>query len=233
MRRQAIGGISWQLSVLLVLLTASLVACETSYTLSETERYFKKSMLVDYFDIERQHQRALSSAANFYIARNISEPNNLVKERVSYHLQAAFGTHFNSAMSGPADEDLRSAIKTARAFRSQYVIYPTLQIWNSNTRRWQNFRYERVSSKRIVAKALRPGDKRSRHWTTGKQSEMQEAATIKRLRLALRLIDTASEQQIDNIQVYANAGLMSSSRNRPLERLNEPLMLLAGQMVGR
>lgn len=214
---------------LLSCLTFILPACEPHYTLKQSQKLLQGTRVVDSYRIDRQQGFALSTRAHFYIANNASEDNSLVKLLITRHLHDALSSQFDAVLLGMGDEGFGEALQSARSLKTDYLVYPTVQIWNDHTKVWQDYRYSVPTQAMILRPPVNKGE-RLKH--EGSHIVVKREDLSGELRVLLKIIDVRSGHQVENVVVTTAPGVFYNENKRPLDFLHKPFAELARALAG-
>lgn len=192
----------------LTLTLASLVGlsgCTASYTLETTKKLGRSLKVVDHFTIERVNRWSLSPQSSVYIAAPYVGDVDDGTARLGQHIYEAFSKYFAVVEFAGRSESLSDALNSAKQLRCDYVIYPTLMVWEDNAS------YTELSLFDF-----------SGEWVP----------SLDKLDLRLKVMESHSAYSVDDISIRAKSGFFTYLNDTPSELLNEPLYEVAKTLAG-
>lgn len=217
--------------VLMLVVGVLISACEPYFVKDQSEKYAENLSIVDSFDIKRRSHLVFSRHSDFYIAQNSTENSQYAKQAVTNSLKKSLDYFFNSATVGSNGETLNESLKSTQRKGLNYLVYPTLEVWDENLDQWVSYSHEVIPQTHPVEN--QSGLLGAKSWKAGKTNAVSDSQTNDQIKLELVIIDVINGSQIDAIQIKTKVGFFSDSHDRPLEALDEPLMSLMEQLSGR
>lgn len=217
--------------VLIMIIGALLAACEPYFMAEQSDNYAGNMHIVDSFDIKRQNNLVFSRYSNFYVARNIDDSSDYSKQSVGLSLKKSLDYFFNSVVVASHDETFEQSLASAKRKQLDYLVFPTLQVWDVDIDQWVDYRHQ------VPAPVQPPESQRgllgAKSWKSGKTNAVTDSQVNDQLKLELFFVDAVSGDQVDSIQLNTEVGVFSDSHSsRPLAALDGALMSLMEQLSG-
>ncbi|NKB31815.1 MAG: DUF4823 domain-containing protein [Pseudomonadales bacterium] len=146
--------------------------------------------------VERNSRWVLPRDSSFYVAKN----NDLAAMSIdgaaglSQLVEQAITDHFSAVRGGLYPESLNNSLASAKMAGSQFVIYPKLLVWDDKLGTWAEIFYSlrNHSNQQIVA-----------------------GFGLDRAAVQIIILDVASGDLVDFVQVEAGSGLFSLYGDQP------------------